>query len=525
MIRTRIALSVALLVAALPARAMFGFQPSQVWPEEPDVYRDGRAVLVQDVNADGLQDVILVLVEWTSTSGAQPRLAVFRQTAMHVLEDPEFHPVLAGPLNVNPWFFVDRADVDGDGEQEIIVSHVGGFSVLKPSAGFAIIAQTHGFADSDTKIARAADFDGDGNVDVGLLKINNQDPTVWFYHGDGHGHFDSGSPTQFHGTCCFKDMRVADLNGDGSPDLVFSRRESSSLGFSDGIYAYYNNGNGAFQVDSPALSLPFSARGGIAIGDIDNDGAPDLIGGTTTTQNPSQSGVRAYYHSKARTPYLIFKSWQVPQASVGAPLLHDANNDGLQDLLFPESKDNGGEIPICFIDYVPSGGSSVYRYPNACLSGYDQFAVGDINGDGLNDLVVADGEYGLSWAHGTNAPQVTNVVIGEGLSAGTVAFHVENASTGATISAPTVTFSLTASSGKIRLAGWSAGCTPYIGRDNTLTCHYSDLALGASVTGTVQYAVTQSSPTMRLTATAKVATATEETIVSDNTATATTRIR
>ena len=525
MIRTRIALSVALLAAALPVRAMFGFASPQVWPEQEGVYRDGRAVLVQDVNADGLQDVVLVFIEWSDAEGPQPKLGVFRQNAMHELDEPEFHPVMTKPPAEDGDYSIDQADVDGDGEMEIVIGSPEGFSVIKPSADFAIISQIRHPEEAASNIVRTADFDGDGVPDLAWLNADREDPLVRIYRGNGAGGFWPSFVSHVPRTCCFKDMRIADLNGDGSPDLVFSRRESSSLGFSDGIYAYYIDGQGPIQIDSPSLSLPFSAWGGIAIGDIDNDGTPDLIGGTTTTQYPPMGGIRAYYHSKARTPYRSFKSWQVPLASVGSPYVHDANNDGLQDLLFPESKDNGGEVPICFIDYAPSGGSYVYRYPNACMSGNDQFVIGDINGDGLNDLIMADGEYGLSWAYGTNAPQVTNVVIGEGLSAGTVAFHVDNASTAATISAPTVTFSLTASSGKIRLAGWSAGCSPYIGRDNTLTCHYSDLALGADVTGTVQYTVTQSSPTMRLTATAKVTTATEETIVSDNTATATTGVR
>jgi hypothetical protein len=525
MIRNKTMASIALLVAALPAQAMFGFASPQVWPEQEGIYRDGRAVLVQDVNADGLQDVVLVFVEWSDAAGPQPKLGVFRQNAMHGLDEPEFHLVMTKPPAEDGDYSIDQADVDGDGEMEIVIGSPEGFSVIKPSADFAILSQTRHPDEAASNIVRTADFDGDGVLDLAWLNADRDDPLVRIYRGSGHGVFQPKIITNVPRTCCFKDMRIADLNGDGSPDLVFSRRESSSLGYAEGLYAYYIDGQGPIQIDSPSLSLPFNAWGGIAIGDIDNDGTPDLIGGTTTTQDPTLGGMRAYLHSKLRTSYRTSRNWQVPQAAVGSPYVRDVDGDGLQDLLFPESKDTGGELPSCFIDYVPSGGSHVYRYPSACLYGHDQLAVGDINGDGLNDLVMADGEFGLSWAYGTNSPQTANLVVGEGLTPGVVAFHVENASTTSAVSAPTVTISLKTNKGRIGLTGWSAQCTPYIGRENTLTCTYPDLAAGAGVDGVVHYSVVQSMPYMQLHAEAKATTTTEETTTTDNTATAAMWIR
>src|SRR5690349_15687444 len=67
----RIVLLVALLVAALPARAMFGFGPVQTyyhWGDAYDPAESGQTqvVLVRDVNNDGLDDVLLAHNDYAS---------------------------------------------------------------------------------------------------------------------------------------------------------------------------------------------------------------------------------------------------------------------------------------------------------------------------------------------------------------------------------------------------------------------------------------------------------------------------
>jgi hypothetical protein len=140
-------------------------------------------------------------------------------------------------------------------------------------------------------------------------------------------------------------------------------------------------------------------------------------------------------------------------------------------------------------------------------------------------VVVADPDWGFGWTLGTNAEPIVNLVVGEGLSPGTAAFNLKNGSTSANIAAPSVEITYTVNRGKIELSDWPQECSRPDPHALRLVCNYPDLAAGQSASGIVHYGVLQSQPYMQLHAEAKASTATEETVSSDNTATAAMWIR
>jgi len=72
-----------------------------------------------------------------------------------------------------------------------------------------------------------ADIDGDGHLDIFCAEMakwsekktepNNPNATAWIFFGDGEGHF---RKTEFATGVGFHEARVADLNGDGRPDIL-----------------------------------------------------------------------------------------------------------------------------------------------------------------------------------------------------------------------------------------------------------------------------------------------------------------
>lgn len=524
MIRVRCALLVVLLAASLPARAMYGFQPPQTYLHEGEGMEwEGKGVLVHDFNGDGLDDVVLA---YSSDFDSSPwhRLAVFLQNpATHQLSPPVTYPIVhpeQGKVYVSS---LQEADIDGDGKKEIIIGHSAGFSVLDPANNFAILAivEVPGAHTFDPMLARAGDINGDGYADVVFMANDTFDPThASIYAGDGQGHFSLAAERSFPARSGYRDIRLEDSNGDDHPDLVvFSH--STPAGFD----VYYNNGAGVFSAN-PSSTVRYGSYGQMAIGDLDGDGKTDLLGGSEkATESTSIYGIRAYFHGKLGRPYLSYRAWRTnPGVRPDAILIHDMNADGKPDLLFTEggwlwSQDEDGNYR-CFLNYSPSGGTAVYRYPHPCTYGPDAIGTGDINGDGLLDIASGDPALGLGWSLGTNSQDIVNLVVGEGLSPGTAAFNLKNGSTSAAIAAPSVEITYSVNRGKIELSDWPQECSRPDPQALRIVCNYSDLAAGESASGIVHYTVPQSQPYMQLHATAQASTTTEETVTSDNTTTA-----
>ena len=132
----------------------------------------------------------------------------------------------------------------------------------------------------------AADYDGDGHLD--LFKTNFSDDTSTLYHANGDGTFTDetfAAGLGINSDALGWGAMFADVDNDGYPDLlvanghVYPEVDSAKLGatFREPRFLYWNLGNGKFRdlsgASGPGLTEPLSGRG-LAIADLWNDGRP-----------------------------------------------------------------------------------------------------------------------------------------------------------------------------------------------------------------------------------------------------------
>ena len=137
-------------------------------------------------------------------------------------------------------------------------------------------------AGNETNAVVAADVDGDGESD--LVVVNTSADSIAVLIGAGDGSF--ASPVNYYAGDAPSDVAAGDLDGDGDLDLIVSTTTDNVLS------RFLNNGDGTFAARTTYASS--SSPASISLGDIDNDGDLDVFYSASTvmyTQLNNGSGV------------------------------------------------------------------------------------------------------------------------------------------------------------------------------------------------------------------------------------------
>jgi hypothetical protein len=139
----------------------------------------------------------------------------------------------------------------------------------------------------------AADFDGDGRQDLFVANFNRERASIYRNRG-GHTFTDEAGPSGIgNATQMYSGwgLKFFDVDHDGDDDLIVCNSHpddqieklSSTLTFPEPLLLFENTGNKFTLINArggEAFAKNWPARG-LAVGDLDNDGMPDVVIGNT----------------------------------------------------------------------------------------------------------------------------------------------------------------------------------------------------------------------------------------------------
>jgi len=378
----------------VPAIAVFLRAADGSFPAQPDLSLampsdvDGALGLAAvDIDGDGRTDI-------AAARGAALRLDLFLQARPGDFRSASL--LLTSGVSERAQY-IQPGDYDGDGDLDLALAnrmdnHVSLYiqtspGVFEPSDKGVIGA---GDFDGVTGLA-TGDLDGDGDLDLAGVLTGASHVGVAFQTAPGEFSFDASTGILGSFRTVFRPRSVAigDLNDDGALDIV-----SANTGGGD-LSVFLQGAAGVFP-QSPSFNLSnssFTLRPNVVLAlDLDGDGDSDLAVATRgKVSDLSTSGVSIFLQnagSFAAAPNQSVSSL-LPGSKMFDLAAIDIDRDGDLDLV---GADRGAGALVIFEQSTP--GVFAFAGPPLTVPGTTispiSVEAADFNGDGLNDVAAVD---------------------------------------------------------------------------------------------------------------------------------------
>ncbi len=340
------------------------------------------AVCASDLDGDGKPDLIS-----PGNANSPTSIISYRRntgSAGVVSFAPEVD--LPAPAGSYPYSMV-TADLDGDGRQDVVFTASTGSLCVYPNnstpGAIAFGTRQDYTTATDPFSVAVGDIDGDGKPDIVVANFLSNSISI-YRNISTVGSIAFAARVDLTTALAPHTVAIADLDGDGLPDLAVTDAFSSAVSLfrnqsSPGTLSFATRVDIATGPDEPS---------GLAIGDLDADGKPDLVVTYDNFNEVTQATVSFSLLRNTSTPgsFAFSAPSNYGTGNTFNPTIGDLNGDGKPDLAIPTSNNYVYVYPNTSSPRTVEVGAPGKYYD---LGSY-AIAISDLDGDNLPDMAVAN---------------------------------------------------------------------------------------------------------------------------------------
>ena len=281
-----------------------------------------------DFNGDGFADTL-------AYTPAKPGLFLYLSDGSGELNPPQRLPIsFAAGSGLIAGLAI--SDLNGDGHLDIAALNNAGAVVLLFGNGDgtfsapATVQLPNGTYGNHTRPGLAeGDFDGNGTRDLAVVNTNGR---LTLLLNDGKGSFSQQGVQLDNLPAGFiaSQLTVGDFNGDGRPDLAWGEESLTNNGLAPvTVWSALNTGSGGFSPKHQVGTLPVGFEN-LRSADLDLDGKSDLVTWEThPTGGGTENAINLFYSNGDGT----FTGKLLDHSTTSDLAVTDINGDGMQDVV------------------------------------------------------------------------------------------------------------------------------------------------------------------------------------------------